>query len=117
MTQLSLDDAPAPGPARNDYEEGYRRWLETHEKVFRLFEVYALEMMQRKRRFGIAALLERVRWEVRMTWEKDEDGYKINNNHKPYIARDLIAKHPGLDELIETRSIRSDEEKECKGGL
>lgn len=102
MTQLTLPDQP-----QNELEEKYRLWRASHAGVFALFEKFALQMLARKQRFGIAALLERVRWEVRMQWQTDADGYKINNNHKPYLARELIELHPELTPLIETRSVRS----------
>lgn len=110
MTQLSLEDAGSLGPTRNELEEKYRAWLADHAQVFALFERFALQMLAGKRRFGIGMLTERVRWEVRTTWAEDDEGYKINNNYRAYLARDLIAKYPELDALIETRSIRTDDE-------
>lgn len=97
-------------PERNELEKKYRTWLETHASVFALFERFALQMLSSKRRFSVYALTERVRWEIRTTWAPDADGFKINNNHRPYIARDLIAKYPALDALIETRTIHEDDE-------
>lgn len=106
MTQLTLDTVD---PIRNELEEKYRRWLHGHQAVFALFEKFALDMLGKRRRFGIAMLTERVRWEVASTIEPDADGYRINNNHRSYLARDLIRKHPALAELIETRCIKSSE--------
>lgn len=65
-------------------------------------------MLQRRRRFGVKMLAERVRWEVWTTWEQDSAGYKFNNDYTAYVARDLIAKYPAMAELIETRVVRED---------
>jgi hypothetical protein len=106
-TQLTIDDAAqARAPIRNDLERKYRIWKATHVQVFALFDKFALQILAHNRRFGIALLQERVRWEIHTTWAEDAEGYKINNNYRAYIARDLIAAHPGLAPLIETRKIR-----------
>jgi hypothetical protein len=41
-----------------------------------------------------------------MTWEKDQDGFKINDHHSPYLARDLIQRYPGMEQLIACRAIK-----------
>jgi hypothetical protein len=87
-------------------EDKYRAWKTRNPGVLDLFETYATEMLARGRRFGIGQLAERVRWEVRRTWDTS-DGYKINNNFRALVARDLIAKHPGLKALVETRVRRA----------
>ncbi len=107
MTQLILPEHPQ---VRNELEETYRLWLATHEKVFALFERFALELLAGRRRFGIGMLAERVRWEVHTTWADDIDGFRINNNHRAYIARDLIAKYPDLDALLATRLVKGEED-------
>ena len=66
-------------------------------------ERFALQKAARNLYFGINALVERVRWEISMAWERDERGFKINNNHAPYIARKLIEEFPRLEPLIRCR--------------
>jgi hypothetical protein len=66
---------------------------------------FALEKLARGQRFETAKLVERVRGDVPVAIEKDEAGFRLNNNHRAYIARELIEKIPGLAELIETRKI------------
>ena len=102
MNQLSLL------PDRPDLEAAYRVWVGEHPEVFALFERFALERLRQGRRFGIGALAERVRWEVATTWDADVDGYKINNNHMSFLARDLIKKYPAMNALLETRKLRSE---------
>jgi hypothetical protein len=109
QTQLLLPDTD---PMRNDIEREYRNeWLPTHPQVMALIERFALEKLSLCRPFGIKAVVERVRWETDMTWEKSE-GYKINDKYTAYIARDLIAKYPAMGEFIETRRIRTEDDED-----
>jgi hypothetical protein len=110
MSQLTLDDAGPIGPIRNDLEEAYRAWLIHNPNIFPLFERFAREAYERGRKFSISLLTERIRWEARMTWEKDQGGFKINNNYRAYIARDLLARHPHYSEFLETRKVHDEEE-------
>ena len=109
MTQILLPDVD---PIRNEHERKYRVWKATHQDVYRLFERFALEMLARRRHFGIRLIQERVRWEVKTTWAPDTDGYKLNDHYAPYIARDLIAQYPELSSLIETRKIRTEKDED-----
>jgi len=88
-------------------EQKYKDWRETDHgiEVFKMCERFALEAAARNRRFGIGLIAERVRWESFISG-RDEEGYKINNNHKPYIARELIEQYPRLSELITLRETK-----------
>lgn len=114
MQQLTLDTV---APIRNELERKYRVWLQTHVGVFKLFERFAIEMCGNQRRFSIGMLTERVRWEVATTWRRDEEGYKINNNYRAYIMRDLIAKYPELERLVECRKVREALDNEPGAGV
>jgi hypothetical protein len=78
-------------------------WIARNPAVFKLFEKFALQMAERGRRFGVGQLTERVRWECRFSYEGED--YKINNNHRAYIARRLVEIHPQLENLIEMRKV------------
>lgn len=99
--------APVDVEYGSDLERRYREWLATPagQKVFALFERFALQMLDHGRRFGIALIAERVRWEIRTTWAVDESGWKINNSWRAYLSRSLIERYPGLAALIETRRV------------
>lgn len=90
-------------PPKRDLRLVAERWIDENPAVYAIFEEFALQAARRGRRFGIGALTERVRWEVAMTWAEDERGFKINNNHRAYIARRLILDHPELADYIECR--------------
>lgn len=96
-------------PHKNDRERRYREWLasDAGRKVFPLFERFALQMLDRRRRFGFRLIAERVRWEVKTTWEYED--FKLNDHYTPFIARDMIAKYPALGEYVETRDQEGDD--------
>lgn len=77
-------------------------WMAEHPEAMRLFERLALVAAGRGRRFGMKALAERVRWEFSI--ERNDDEYKINNNHVAYVGRELVRRHPHLGKLIEFRT-------------
>lgn len=87
-------------------------WIEANPRAFALFERFALSLAERGRSFGMKALAERVRWEVLATWEKDAEGYRLNNNLPAYIGRELVARHPELAAFIEFRRCRDEREGE-----
>ena len=78
-------------------------WIAANPQAFALFERFAREMAERQRRFGMKALVERVRWQVMATWESDAEGFKLNNNLPAYLGRELVARHPELAAFIEFR--------------
>ncbi len=103
-------------PMLNRMDVRYREWVSSRPQVFALFEKYALEALRASRRFGIALLCERVRWEALMTWELDETEYgmfKITNQHRTYLARDLVCKHPDLEPLIRMKTVKFDDISEA----
>lgn len=55
------------------------------------------------RRCSIELLWNRVRWEMWMVTDNNVDAYKLNNNHKPFYARLIMAREPDLDGIFETR--------------
>lgn len=89
----------------NPIDVKWQQWRDENPRVYPLFQHFAAQAVRKGRRFGIGALTERVRWEVRMRWGKDEQGFKINNNYRAYIARDLAKDMPGVAPLIETRRV------------
>lgn len=104
--QMTLDAAV---PVRNELERAYRKWREDHPTVYALYIRFAREALLHKKPFSVSLLTERVRWEVRETWSRDELGFRLNNNHRAYISRDLIADLPELAGMLALRSITSEE--------
>ncbi len=93
------------GPFADDLRVRADDWIRANTEAYRLFERFALEAASAQTSFGIGALTERVRWEARITMRRT-DGFKINNNHRAYIARKLLQDHPRLKGLITLRETK-----------
>jgi hypothetical protein len=108
---VPIPDPVVVGPtvhvaSTDDLREAAENWIATNPQVYGLFERFALEMYARGKKFGVGLLTERVRWECAITSTSD-DGFKINNNHRAYIGRKLVADHPQLQGLLSFRETRS----------
>lgn len=97
-----------PEAEDNKHARAWARFREESPQVWAIIRERALEMLERKRQFGIGMLFEVVRWQMRRDWDKDVQGFKLNNNHRAYAARDLIAEFPEMADLIETRETRAE---------
>lgn len=60
-----------------------------------------------RRKIGIGALVERVRWDIAIA-TSDPD-FKINNNHRPFYARLIMAQEPDLADVFDLRTSIADE--------
>ncbi|MDO8357256.1 MAG: hypothetical protein Q7U76_12770 [Nitrospirota bacterium] len=103
MIEAPVDVQPT---IRNELERAYRKWRDSNQKAYDLYVRFAKEALHCGKRFSISLLTERIRWEAKMTMGKDEEGYRINNNFRAYLARDLMEQCPELIGIIETRTIR-----------
>jgi hypothetical protein len=112
MTQLTFADAAVNedqfGPVQNEMDLVTRNWLRENPQIFPMYERFAEEIVRRGRRFSISLLTERIRWEAHMTWDLDDDGFKISNNHRAYLARYLIARHPDYAQFIICKTVKTD---------
>ena len=92
----------------NDLRAAAMAWIKANPDGYALFVRFALERVPTGRRFGIALLTERVRWECTLKADPSgEDPFKINNNHRAYIGRKLVEDHPQLRGLLSFREVRS----------
>lgn len=88
-------------------EEAAARFDAEHPELFKLVERFALEAVAAgRKRIGIAAVWERIRWHVDVELGAAE-AYKLNNSHRAYYARRFMSAHPEHAELFETRRLRS----------
>ena len=55
------------------------------------------------RQIGIATLWEALRWHYSLDIKKSDDAYKLNNNHKAFYARMMMAAHEDLEGLFVLR--------------
>ena len=96
------------GFARNRNEELYRTWTLKHPEVVALFLSFAKERMAIGRRFGIKAIVERVRWEMPIKFPERQGDFRLNNSWTAYLSRDLLAIEPKLRRYITTRRVQGE---------
>lgn len=56
--------------------------------------------------YGIAALIETVRYDASVSLLGDAKGYRINNNHRSLLARRVMERNADLDGFFEVRDLR-----------
>lgn len=107
--QLGLfDPRPEPDASIDESDVGLEaRWRAFHAanpEVYR--RLCALALYARSKgaaRLSINLLFERLRWELVVETVGDE--FRLNNNHRPYYARELMRREPELAGLFETRAL------------
>ena len=86
--------------------ESFERFHAENPVVFKLFTRFALEAYASGiRHYGARALLERLRWELKVTIKTHD--YKINNNYIAYYARLLAAEDARFADFFEFRQLRA----------
>lgn len=89
-------------------ERQFAVWIETEDGRRVEAEVVrrARRLLERGfRRYGIAALVEAIRYDAGISLLGDGD-YRINNNHRSLLARRVMRLYPDLGEFFETRDLR-----------
>lgn len=76
-------------------------------QVYAVLKLFALQAKRAgRKRMSINLLHERVRWHT--TVDTVGDGFKVNNNYRPYYARLLMEREPELRDFFETRTAAAD---------
>ncbi len=102
MEQPTLFD-PYPNTRRQ-----YELFLEANPWVLSRLADMALRLQARGwRRYSIVGLTEALRYE-HASINDPSTGWKINNNYRPYMVRDLIAAYPQLAGFFELRKAEAD---------
>ena len=100
---MTTPDLPA-FPAARSHRAKAREWMDANPKAMALFDRFAMQMATRGRKFGIGLLTERVRWEGVIARDAGKK-YKVDNNYRAYVARDLLRRHPCLAGLLTFRRV------------
>ena len=91
--------------------EREKKWQEYHKEnphVYKLIEKFAFQVMDAGyQKYGMKALLERVRWHT-MIDALDDAGFKISNNHAPYYARLFHKLNPDFDGFFRTKRVKGE---------
>jgi hypothetical protein len=104
---------PADLPASSSNAERAKAFHEANTSVYRrLVELARERKAAGYRRWSITALYEIVRLEGIYT---HGDKYRLNNNHKPFYAREIMAREADLAGLFEIRRSPHDPEYHERG--
>lgn len=91
-------------------QDRYEHWRrsEDGQKVYKAVLSGAVRLHLRGfRHYGIAALYEGVRYDYSLQIGPDMQGFKLNNNWRSRLARDIMREHPFLDGFFETRDLKA----------
>lgn len=91
--------------AESRLDRRFRAWDAANPEVYRLFERFSLQAARSGRRIGAKAIVERMRWELRV--ETRGDDFKLNNSYVSRLARKFVERHPEHAELFELRELRA----------
>lgn len=101
-------DPRAPAPLT--LQQRYEMWRETPDgrTVVAAVRDAALRLRGRGfRHYGVAALFEAARYTYALRVGPDADGFRLNNNWRSRLARDLMAEHPELAGMFELRELKA----------
>lgn len=106
MFQPSLLESAPVQIARDNAEkfpDDFLEWLPDNVHVFEAFAEEAFSVIKRGfTHYSPYTIVEFLRHHSAVK-EKSTDGFKINNNHRPYLARLFDLVHPGSAGLWEYR--------------
>ena len=103
--KVSVSAGLIPGARKANYREQALKYLDQYPRILTLFIQFALEAVAAKKKFAAMMIAQRVRWEVTV-YAKDEEGFKLNNSHVPYIMRRVIELHPQVESWVEMRRVK-----------
>lgn len=74
-----------------EYPDGFFKWLADNQKIWKAFEVKALEMAAMRSRYSARTLVEVLRWHSDL--KEKNPLFKLSNNMTPGMARLWMSKH------------------------
>jgi len=106
MTLPELDAATRDD--ESDMGKAFRQFHRDNPWVYRELRRLAMDLVDRGfKHYGIAGLFEVLRWHRAMDTES-ADPFKLNNNHKPFYSRMLMANEPRLEGFFYLRASEAD---------
>jgi hypothetical protein len=96
-------------PGESRVERAFREWIASEDGQIVEDEVIRrarkLQRMGRKS-YGIAALVEAIRYDNAIRILGTSDGFRINNSHRSLLARRVMERVPELREFFTCRDLR-----------
>lgn len=102
--QLAMD---LSGNGNPSIQAQFECWRRENPETWDLVRRYAYEALHAGRqRFGIAAIVERVRWHHEIE-ARNHEPFKLNNNYRSRMVRRLIQEDSRFEDLFEVRELKS----------
>lgn len=84
----------------------FRKFDEENPFVWEYFKRFAEQAIQRGRtKLSGQLIIERIRWEIYIITQSDDD-FKINNNHTAYYVRKWLELYKDREGYFEIRRVR-----------
>jgi hypothetical protein len=77
-----------------------------HPQVYRLFKMFAIQLLNKGKKGGARLIIERIRWEITMQ-KFEEEEFKINNNYTPHYSRKLAKEDPRFADFFSFRELHN----------
>lgn len=96
-------------PGESRVERAFREWVSSPDGQTVEREVIGrarLLLARGRRRYGIAALVEAIRYDWSVRLDGEPGGPRLNNSHRSLLARKVMSEQSDLDGFFETRELR-----------
>ncbi len=87
----------------------YVEWKNKYPNVFQEFRNKSLQLVEKKKRFGMWLIANLIRWNYYFEYDTD---FKISDHLTAFIARDLMLEIPELKTLCRIRPMKLRKTKE-----
>lgn len=95
---------------RGTLRERYARWRHSPpgQRVY-LDAVKRARILRRAGvpHYGIAAIVEAIRYDVTIELGRDDRGFRCNNDHRSRLAREIMESNPDLAGFFSLRELRA----------
>ena len=88
--RLILADYPAD---KENYPDGFFRWIEFNSHIWIQFEKYANQMAAKREGYSARTIIEVMRWNSDFREQQCKPLFKLSNNMTPGLARLWMFKH------------------------
>ena len=75
------------------YPAGFFNWLQYNEHIWAQFELHALTMSAKRKRYSARTIIEVMRWNSDLREQQKKPLFKMSNNMIPGMARLWMKKH------------------------
>ena len=91
-----------------DFDTYFESYDIANPDIWALFEDLTLMLIKSGRKqLSSEMIINRIRWEGYVT-SKNSDGYKVNNNIKPYYSRKFLKLYPEYEGVFKKRHSKAD---------